>query len=48
MVLGTMTSSFNTTIDNHPMKPVGITDELPGPIPDTHMLEWMSLVKTII
>ena len=39
MVLGTMVSSFNTMIDNHTVNPIGITKEIPGPIPDTHVLE---------
>ena len=39
MVLGTMVSSFNTMIDNHKVKPIGITKEIPGPIPDAHVLE---------
>ena len=39
MVLGTMIISFNTMINNHTIKPVGITDEIPGPVLDAHVLE---------
>ena len=39
IVLGTMASSFNTMINNHTIKLVGITNEIPGPVPDAHVLE---------
>ena len=39
MVLGTMVSSFDTMINNHTIKPVGITNKIPGPVLDTHVLE---------
>ena len=39
MVLGTMASSFNTMINNHTIKLVGITNEIPGPVPDAHVLK---------
>jgi len=37
MVFGTMASAFNTTINNHTIKPVGITHEIPGQILDAHV-----------
>lgn len=39
MVLGTMVSFFNTTIDNHTVKWIGITRKIPGLTPNTYVLE---------
>lgn len=39
MVLGTMVPSFNTVIDIHTLNPIGIMNEIPGPIHYTYVLE---------
>lgn len=39
MILETMVSSFYTIIENHTIKIIGITKEIPSQLQDTHLFE---------